>query len=73
MAAQLNELAPAQFSGAVVIVGPDGRTIEYYLSDPAQSAEFFWTSVKARIETMWAELQETQRQQEMSRGVYGRR
>lgn len=67
MAERIEATAEAEFGGAVLVVGPDGEAIEYLLTDPKQDIAFFWLSVKSRVETIYAELQDKQRRQTTGR------
>lgn len=71
MAGRIEGTAADEFGGAVCIVGPDGNTIEYMLTDPKQDAVFFWLGLETRIQTVRAQLEQMQRDQQAA--MYGRR
>lgn len=73
MATRIEGTDENEFAGAVCIVAPDGVSIEYMLTDPKRDPIFFWLGLKSRIETQYAELEQKQREQEMARGMFGRR
>ncbi|HEV2225096.1 MAG TPA: hypothetical protein VGR84_19040 [Candidatus Acidoferrales bacterium] len=57
MARRIEACSPAEFGGALVLVSPDGRRVEFLLTDPSASSNLiaFWGFTKARIEDASAE------------------
>ena len=58
MAARVQACPLKEFGGALVLVAPDGKRVEFLLTDPAQPANIvaFWGFVKARIEDAYGEI-----------------
>lgn len=77
MAERIDHNAASRFAGAVVIVPPTaeqgghgGEPIEILMLDPTGNPAQFWGTLKTRVDTMLAELQ--QREQQMN-VPFGRR
>ena len=58
MATRVHECDDREFGGALVLVAPDGRKVEFLLTDPAatQSLVAFWGFVRSRIEDAFQEM-----------------
>lgn len=61
MADRIDLNAPGDFSGAFIIIGPDGIPHEALLIDSKPNPVSFWSLVRGRVEIAWGEVEATQR------------
>jgi len=74
MAERIAAMKPEEFAGAVVVMSPDGSSMEFLLADPGQSVANFWNMAKTRFEIAYAEIETRSREQELAHArMYGRR
>lgn len=58
MAARVEACPEREFGGALVLVAPDGKKVEFLLTDPSagQNVVAFWGFVRSRIEDAFQEI-----------------
>lgn len=58
MASRVDACDEREFGGALVLVAPDGKKIEFLLTDPASGSNLiaFWGFVQARIQDAFNEM-----------------
>jgi hypothetical protein len=64
MAARITLNDAKDFAGAMVIVPPTGDPISVLLLDGSKDAGAFWSTVRARIEIVWKQLQREEQQKQ---------
>jgi hypothetical protein len=58
MSAVLQAMKPEIFSGAMVLVTPDGETISLLVSDPSKDAALFLSTARTKIEILVNDVKE---------------
>jgi hypothetical protein len=61
MADRIDRNDSQEFSGAFVIMPPNGEPIEYLALNPKQDGAAFWGAVQAHVQRALAEIEEKQR------------
>ena len=57
MAGRIDRGEASEFGGALVLVAPDGKKVEFLLNNPSPNLVAFWGFVKACIEDAFNESQ----------------
>lgn len=60
MAERIDRTPEAEFSGAIVIVGPDGKdAISFLVNDKTKDIPAFWSMIGGKLSAITAQLKES--------------
>lgn len=57
MAARIDTTNASEFGGALVLIAPDGKKLEFLLTNPNPELVSFWGFVRSSIEDVWNTVQ----------------